>query len=165
MTHYIFNQNVNGKITTPLFYYDCKFNPGTYIKNGIIIQPTSKLQHVVLRDCFVESAFLEGTKLQGDVSIIRSTLLNCNLTRSCSPTFNNCSLNYNGKHQYTVPVLDGTFIDCSLDGYKLIEPTIQNSLSMSNSALVYDEETIISPSNGYNWNFINTEIINAEIDW
>ena len=95
MTDYIFNQNVNCKITTPLLYYNCKFNPGTYIKNGIIIQPTSKLQQVVLRDCFVESAFLEGTKLQGDVSIIRSTLLNCNLTRSCSPTFNNCSLNYN----------------------------------------------------------------------
>ena len=164
MTHYIVNQNVNGKITTPLFYYNCRFSPGTYIKNGSIIRPMSKLQQVILKDCFVENAFLEGTKLQGNISIVRSSLHNCNLTKTLSPTFNDCVLTYQGKNQYTLPVLDGTFIDCSLNGYKLIEPTIRNSLSLSNSALIYDEKTLLSPTRGYTWNFFNTKIINADID-
>jgi len=165
MTHYIVNQNVKGKISSPLFYYDCKFQPGAIIKNGVIIRPTSKLQQIILRDCFVDEAFIEGTKLQGDTSIVRSTLLNCNLSRSENPAFNDCVIRYEGRYRYSLPILDGTFTGCSIYGCKLIEPTLRSSLSMDNSALVYDEQTLVARPKGVNWNFKNTEIINAEIEY
>lgn len=165
MSHFIVNQNIKGKISLPLYYYDCKFQPGTIIKNGIIIRPTSKLQKVILRDCFVEEALLEGTKLQGDTSILRSTVLNCNLSRSINPVFNDCDIRYEGKYKYSLPILDGTFTGCSLFRCKIIEPTIKSSLLMENSALVYDEQTLIARQKGFEWKFINTEIINAEIEY
>lgn len=165
MAHFVVNQNIKGNISFPLFYYDCNFHPGAIIKNGVIIQPTSKLQKIILRDCFVDEAFIEGTKLQGTTSIVRSTLLNCNLSQSENPSFNDCVLRYEGRHQYSFPILDGTFTGCSIYKCKIIEPNIKSSITMNNSAIVYDEPTLVSRPEGINWNFTNTEIINAEIEY
>ena len=165
MYHYIVNKNVSGKISNPLFYDNCKFQPGAVVQNGYIINPVTKLQNITLRNCFVDNAYVEGSKLQGYISMVRSTVYNCNMSRLVEPSFNDCVLFYNGKHQYAVPILNGTFNGCSLTGQKIIEPVIKNSISTQDSLIIFDDETILSPSKGANWNFINTDIINAEIDY
>ena len=156
---------MTGKISTPLFYYNCKFSPGASVYNGYIINPVTKLQKVTLRNCFVDNAFVEGSKLQGDISMVRSTIYNCNMSRIIEPSFNDCVVYYQGKHKYALPILNGTFNGCSLTGQKIIEPVIRNSIMMRDSVLMYDDETIISPTTGATWNFINTNIINADIDY
>lgn len=165
MTYYIVNRNITGKISIPLFYYNCNFQPGAVVYNGYIINPVTKLQKVTLRDCFVENGFVEGSKLQGDISMVRSTVYNCNMSKILEPTFNDCILHYHGKHQYALPILNGTFNGCTLFGQKIIEPIIKNSISMRDSVIMYDDETLISTSKGARWDFINTKIINGEIDY
>ena len=143
MTDYVFNQTVEGKLKNPLFYYDCSFAPGAIINNGVIIKPTSKLKNITLNNCFVDEAIIEGTKIRGNLSAVRSLLFNCNIQNVENPSFNDCVVEYKGRHEYSLPILDGTFTDCVIKKCKLIEPDIRKSITMIDSSLVYDENTLI----------------------
>ena len=81
-----------------------------------------------------------------------------------NPSFNDCVVEYKGRHEYSLPILDGTFTDCVIKKCKLIEPDIRNSITMIDSSLVYDENTLISKGN-FEWKFDNTQIINGEIEY
>lgn len=167
MYYYLVNQDVSGKVHTspenPIYYYDCNFQPGSIISNGYIINPVGKLKNIILKNCYIDGATIEWCKIQGDTSFVRSTLLNCNFNQATEPVFNTCQIKYQGRHEYSLPILQGTFNSCSITKCKIIEPVIQNELTMENSILLYDDSTIISPSRGCEWNLVNTQIMNAAI--
>ena len=168
MYYYLVNQDVSGKVYTspekPIYYYDCLFQPGSIIRNGYIINPVGKLQNIILNNCYVDNAEIEGCKIQGDTSIVRSTLLNCNFNQANDIVFNTSQIKYQGKYESSLPILQGTFNNCSIIKCKLIEPILYGNMEIKNSILLYDDSTIISPSKGSKWKLVNTQIINADID-